>query len=63
MADVIDQGSEREQLDRDLALQAARTAVAQMPAGTPGDCDTCGEWSGRLVLGACAPCRDRYHLP
>lgn len=63
MADVIDQGCEREQLDRDLALQAARTAAAQMPAGTPGDYDLCGEHSMRLVEGACAPCRDWYHLP
>lgn len=60
--DVIDQGSEREQLDRDLALQAARTAAAEIPAGHPGDCDLCGEHSMRLVLGACAPCRDKYVL-
>lgn len=63
MADVIDQGSEREQLDRDLALQAARTAAAEIPAGNAGDCDLCGEHSMRLVQGACAPCRDKYKLP
>jgi len=63
MADVIDQGCEREQLDRDLALQATRTAVAQIPVGHPGDCDLCGEHSMRLVLGACAPCRMKYRLP
>lgn len=62
MADVIDQGCEREQLDRDLALQAARSAADQMPVGTPGDCDLCGEHSMRLVEGACAPCRDKYGL-
>lgn len=28
-----------------------------------GDCDLCGEWSGRLVGGVCAPCRDRHKLP
>ena len=28
-----------------------------------GDCDLCGEWSGRLVNGACAPCRDKWSLP
>ena len=27
------------------------------------DCDLCGEWSGRLIAGSCAPCRDRRHLP
>lgn len=42
---------------------AARQAVASIPAGEPGDCDLCGEWTARLVTGACAPCRDHYHLP
>ena len=32
------------------------------PAGVQGECDLCGEWSGRLVEGACAPCRDHYGL-
>lgn len=31
-----------------------------MPAGNPGECDGCGEWSGRLVDGYCCPCRDKY---
>lgn len=31
--------------------------------GAPGECELCGEWSGHLVRGACAPCRDRYKLP
>lgn len=54
MTDVIDQGCEREQQDRDLALNAARAAAAEIPAGRPGDCDLCGEHSMRLVEGACA---------
>lgn len=33
------------------------------PKGVPGDCDICEEWSGRLIGGACAHCRDKYHLP
>lgn len=61
--DVIDQGCEREQMDRNLALQAVRTAATEIPKGVPGDCDLCGEHSMRLVEGACAPCRDKYHLP
>ena len=32
-------------------------------AGNPGDCDLCGEWSGRLIEGVCAPCRDKHKLP
>lgn len=58
--DEIDKAQEREQADRDRAIQAAS---AEIPPGDPGDCDICGEWSGRLVGGACAPCRDKYHLP
>jgi hypothetical protein len=43
-------------------LAAARRAAADMPKGEPGDCELCGEWSGRLVRGVCAPCRDRFKL-
>ena len=39
-----------------------RQRAASMPEGEQGDCDLCGAWSGRLVMGACAPCRDRYQL-
>lgn len=60
MADEIDRAQQREQQDRDRAIAAA---TRDFPAGHPGDCDLCGEWSARLVEGACAPCRDRYHLP
>ncbi len=35
-----------------------RQAAAAMPKGSPGECIECGEDSGRLVLGVCAPCRD-----
>jgi len=63
MADEIDAGCDREQLDRDLALNAARAAADRMPEGSAGDCGLCGEHSMRLVEGACAPCRDKYGLP
>lgn len=45
------------------SIRQRREAAAQMPAGNPGECELCGEWSGRLVGGACSPCRDRYKLP
>lgn len=50
---------------RELARRehAARQAASSIPTGTPGDCDLCGEWTGHLVGGACAPCRDLHHLP
>ena len=40
-----------------------RMQAARIERGVPGDCDLCGEWSARLIRGACAPCRDRYKLP
>ncbi|MFN7341580.1 MAG: conjugal transfer protein TraR [Opitutia bacterium] len=53
---------------REEALHLARIArqrekAATIPPGEPGDCELCGEWSGRLVRGVCAPCRDRRKLP
>lgn len=59
MPDEIDRAQQREQEDRDRAIAAA---ARDIPKGAPGDCDLCGEWSARLVEGACAPCRDRYGL-
>ena len=35
----------------------------KIPEGKPGICDLCGEWSARLIDGACASCRDKYKLP
>lgn len=60
MPDEIDRAQEREQMDRDAAIRAAGR---ELVPDEPGDCDMCGEWSARLVGGACAPCRDKYHLP
>jgi len=60
MADEADRAAPNiENAIADGIGDAAR-AVAEMPAGEPGDCDGCGEWTGRLVRGYCAPCRDRY---
>jgi hypothetical protein len=58
--DEIDRAQEREELDRSNAIRAA---LRPLDPGAPGDCDLCGEWSGRIVNGACAPCRDKYRLP
>lgn len=58
--------ADRAQMDAE-AVEAARAkkragARYKMPEGVPGECDFCGEWSGRLIKGFCAPCRDRYRL-
>ena len=60
--DVIDQANDKAAALVDAATAELRYQAQHMPAGEPGDCDLCGEWSGRLVRGVCAPCRDRYRL-
>jgi len=61
-ADPLDRAADLEETERDQVTQAIRAAAANMPAGKAGNCEICGHWSGRLVGGACAPCRDRYKL-
>lgn len=63
MADEIDRANDYAEADRARHEQTARAAAAHMLAGSAGDCDFCGEWTGRLVGGACAPCRDARRLP
>ena len=55
MADQFDLAQQYEEMDRAQALAAAR---APIPAGTPGECDGCGEDMPRLVNGRCGYCRD-----
>ena len=49
----------RDSVINDSVKEAQRRAAA-IPEGNPGECDGCGEWSGRLVDGYCSPCRDKY---
>lgn len=60
MPDEFDLAQEREEIARNAAI---RNNAKDILPGVPGDCDLCGEWSGRLINGACAPCRDRRKLP
>lgn len=60
--DDVDITEERARLALEADVMKVRKAAASMPAGKPGECERCGEWSGRLVRGACAPCRDRFNL-
>jgi len=62
MADQVDDATETEESRMNAILKDARKKAAAIPRGEPGDCDLCGEYTGRLVHGVCAPCRDRYHL-
>ena len=59
MADAADIAGDN--IDDDLARRVAATR-ADIPPGIAGDCELCGEWSGRLIGGACSPCRDKFGL-
>ncbi len=61
MSDDVDIASDRTQLAIDAKLQEISDA-AKLDKGVEGDCDLCGEWTSRLIGGACAPCRDKYKL-
>lgn len=57
MADEADLAQER--MEREEALAAPRAPYV-LPAGVAGDCNGCGEPSGRLVAGLCAHCREPH---
>lgn len=56
--DEIDQANDRVEIENDRQVAAIRAAAADIPAGYPGFCDSCGLESKRLVNDLCAPCRD-----
>jgi hypothetical protein len=60
--DIIDRANERAEQILDAEISEIRHRASVIPEGSPGDCDLCGQWSGRLVNGVCAPCRDRHGL-
>ena len=62
MADDADIASEKQQQADQLAIEKAKRAAQDIPKGVEGDCGFCGEWTSRLVGGACAPCRDKRGL-
>lgn len=62
MTDIIDDAQKLIELMDADALAKIQKAANEMPVGTQGDCELCGNWSGRLVEAVCAPCRDKYGL-
>ncbi len=60
--DDVDIANERAAMATAKAVDDIRKKATLAP-GVEGDCDLCGEWTGRLIEGACAPCRDKYKLP
>lgn len=59
MADDADRAQEQREREESLAPKRQPYVLAK---GEPGDCDLCGDWSGRLISGMCAPCRDFYKV-
>lgn len=58
MTDQIDRANDYAEAERAMAI--ANRLPFSLDKGKPGECDFCGEWFGRLVDGACVPCRDKY---
>ena len=58
MADLADRAQEQQELEDELRQRKPY----HITPGTTGDCDLCGEWSGRLIGGVCAPCRDKWRM-
>lgn len=63
MADDVDRTADRLEKEDAIRERARPVGPYEPPAGVAGDCDLCNEWCGRLVGGACPPCRDRFKLP
>lgn len=57
--DPLDYAADLTQRLADAEVDQIRYKAAAIPAGSQGDCEDCGYWSGRLIGGTCAPCRDR----
>lgn len=60
--DELDYAQKNIEDAENLGIQKAAAMVRSMPEGKQGDCELCGCWSGRIVYGACAPCRDKYKM-
>ena len=43
-------------------IDAARKKAADIPKGSAGECEYCGEHFERLVNNACGRCRDEFRL-
>lgn len=55
-ADFVQALAEREEATRQRERDAGGYEI---PPGVAGECELCGEFSPRLIGGACAPCRDK----
>lgn len=58
MPDEIDHANERSEIETDRQIAAIRAEAAEIPDGYPGECESCGLESKRLVNDMCAVCMD-----
>jgi hypothetical protein len=63
MPDDIEDAEAKYDFIVDAEISNIRRSAAQIPPGSPGDCNLCGETFTRLIEGNCGRCRDRYRLP
>lgn len=58
MTNLIDRANDYAEKEREAIVSSRHSA--ELEVGKPGDCELCGEWFGRLVNGACVPCRNKF---
>lgn len=68
MPDDVDIAQDRYAPMLDDNIRAVQQRAKNIPQGRAGECDACGEESGRLIFNphhgwVCAPCRDKRRLP
>jgi hypothetical protein len=61
MDDIDRAGDHIDKSEKEL-IDATRKAAANIPLGTKGECEWCGEYFERLVNKACGRCRDEFKL-
>lgn len=70
MSDDIDKAGDHIEKTEAALIAAAMSKAADIPEGTKGVCDLCGDWFERVVevsvqnelLKACGRCRDEFKL-
>lgn len=62
MTDEVDRSTEDSEFLMDAQVKDIHSKVVNIPEGTAGECDKCGEEAPRLVDGNCCRCRDKFKL-
>ena len=60
--DDIDRAGDHIDATEKQIIDAARKKAANIPKGSAGECEWCGEYFERLVNNACGRCRDEFRL-